>query len=253
MTEKAKPEQKPTGLALLRVPFTGNHISKLPKPTKAQTDALKENFKIGIRCTICGGWHHKDVVHLDYVGHAALTDRLLDADPAWFWEPAALVDGLPAFDKSGGLWIKLTVCGVTRLGYGHAASKPNMDPGAREKEVIGDALRNAAMRFGAALDLWHKGDLHGPAEDVDTDEDEAPADEPAKPQRATKANSRELFTTLMTGLRACKSSRELKEWGRAFADDIKKMDKSFQDELKAEYKAELDAHKDHEEMENVDQ
>lgn len=28
------------------------------------------------------------------------------------------------------------------------------------KEVIGDALRNAAMRFGAALDLWHKGDLH---------------------------------------------------------------------------------------------
>jgi hypothetical protein len=28
------------------------------------------------------------------------------------------------------------------------------------KEIIGDALRNAAMRFGAALDLWHKGDLH---------------------------------------------------------------------------------------------
>src|SRR5690606_24225265 len=40
------------------------------------------------------------------------------------------------------------------------AAKPNQDPGAREKEVIGDALRNAAMRFGAALDLWHKGDLH---------------------------------------------------------------------------------------------
>jgi hypothetical protein len=28
------------------------------------------------------------------------------------------------------------------------------------KERIGDALRNAGMRFGAALDLWHKGDLH---------------------------------------------------------------------------------------------
>ena len=28
------------------------------------------------------------------------------------------------------------------------------------KEIIGDALRNAAMRFGAALDLWHKGELH---------------------------------------------------------------------------------------------
>jgi hypothetical protein len=148
-------------LALLRKPFAPHHISKLPKPTKAQTDAVKNDFKKGIRCAECGSWHHPDVVHLDYVGHAALTDRLLDADPMWSWEPVAFNDaGLPAFDNTGGLWIKLTVAGVTRLGYGHAAPKPNADPGAREKEVIGDALRNAAMRFGAALDLWHKGDLH---------------------------------------------------------------------------------------------
>ena len=150
-----------TGLALLRSPFPPNAISKLPKPTKAQTDAVKADFKKGIRCKECGSWHHPDVVHLDYVGHAALTDRLLDVDQNWSWEPVAFNDaGLPAFDATGGLWIKLTVCGVTRLGYGHAASKPNTDPGAREKEVIGDALRNAAMRFGAALDLWHKGVLH---------------------------------------------------------------------------------------------
>lgn len=148
------------GLAKMREPFAANHISKLPKPTKAQTDAVKANFRSGVRCQECGAWHHPDVVHLDYVGHAALTDRLLDADPLWNWEPVAWVDGLPAFDKSGGLWIRLTVCGQTRLGYGHAAGKPNADPGAREKEVIGDALRNAGMRFGAALDLWHKGDLH---------------------------------------------------------------------------------------------
>ena len=32
------------------------------------------------------------------------------------------------------------------------------------KERIGDALRNAAMRFGSALELWHKGELHA-AED----------------------------------------------------------------------------------------
>jgi hypothetical protein len=156
MTTEAKPE----GLALLREPFPPNLISKLPKPTKAQTEAVKADFKKGIRCTLCGSWHAPDVVHLDYVGHAALTDRLLDADPQWSWQPVALdANGLPAFDQSGGLWIKLTVCGVTRFGYGHAAAK-NADPGAREKEVIGDALRNAAMRFGAALDLWHKGDLH---------------------------------------------------------------------------------------------
>lgn len=147
-------------LARLREPFPDHQISKLPKPTKQQTEIVKNDFKKGHRCKLCGSWHHPEVVHLDYVGHAALTDRLLDTDPAWSWEPVAFRDGLPAFDGSGGLWIKLTVCGVTRLGYGHAASKPGVDPGAREKEVIGDALRNAAMRFGAALDLWHKGDLH---------------------------------------------------------------------------------------------
>ncbi len=154
------------GLAKLRMAFPPNQISKLPKPTKAQTEAVKADFKKGIRCKDCGSWHHPDVVHLDYVGHAALTDRLLDTDPEWSWEPLALRDGLPAFDQSGGLWIKLTVCGVSRLGYGHAAAKPGIDPGAREKEVIGDALRNAAMRFGAALDLWHKGDLHADEEEA---------------------------------------------------------------------------------------
>jgi hypothetical protein len=179
----SKPDPAPEtvrGLALLRMPFPPNQISKLPKPTKAQTQAVKDNFKAGIRCQICGSWHHPDVVHLDYVGHAALTDRLLDADPSWSWEPAALVDGLPAFDRSGGLWIKLTVCGVTRLGYGHADTKPGADPGAREKEVIGDALRNAAMRFGAALDLWHKGDLHV-SDEAEEPKAPATAEEPVKP------------------------------------------------------------------------
>ena len=150
MTTASKTE--PTGLELLRKPFPANQISKLPKPYKK--DSPKGN------CSECGGYHGLPAAHLDYVGHAALTDRLLDADPSWFWEPLAFDAGLPAFDRSGGLWIKLTVCGVTRLGYGHAAPKSYGDPGMREKEVIGDALRNAAMRFGAALDLWHKGDLH---------------------------------------------------------------------------------------------
>jgi hypothetical protein len=119
-----------SNLPMLRQPFPANQISYLPK----------------------GG------VKLAYVGHAALTDRLLDTDPAWTWEPLALDGrGLPALDESGGLWIKLTVCGVTRLGYGDAGQKKGGDA---MKERIGDALRNAAMRFGAALELWHKGELH---------------------------------------------------------------------------------------------
>jgi len=157
MTKDAK-EVKKTGLELLREPFPANQISKLPKPTKAQTDAVKQDYKKGMRCQICGAWHHPDVIHLDYVGHAALTDRLLDCDPSWSWKPVSYDQaGAPYMDKQNGLWIELTVCGVTRLGYGHPDGKTGGDA---VKEAIGDALRNAAMRFGAALDLWHKGELH---------------------------------------------------------------------------------------------
>jgi len=175
--------EKKDGLALLREPFPENAISKLPKPTKRQTDEVKADFKKGIRCELCGGWHHPQVVHLDYVGHAALTDRLLDCDPEWNWEPLSVNEnGLPVYDGIGGLWIKLTVCGVPRLGYGHADGKTG---GNAIKEIIGDALRNAAMRFGAALDLWHKGDLHG--------DDETPPPQqtppPKPPQGLTKAEA----------------------------------------------------------------
>jgi len=152
-----------TGLELLREPFPAHQISKLPKGTKAQNEC---EAKDKVNCTVCGGWHHPRIIHLDYVGHAALTDRLLEADPLWTWEPLAYKDGLPAFDSTGGLWIKLTVCGHTRIGYGHAAASNYKEIGSREKEVIGDALRNAAMRFGAALDLWHKGELHLDEPDV---------------------------------------------------------------------------------------
>jgi hypothetical protein len=58
---------------------------------------------------------------------------------------------------------------MTRIGYGNAEGKSYMDIGSREKELIGDALRNAAMRFGAALELWHKGQLH-----VDIEGEEKP-------------------------------------------------------------------------------
>lgn len=171
MTTQKKEE---TGLALLRQRFPAHQISKLPKPTKWQTDEVRADASKGIRCKKCDGWHHPKVVHLDYVGHAALTDRLLDCDPHWNWEPMALTEnGTPLFDGCGGLWIRLTVCGETRLGYGHADGKQGGDA---IKEAIGDALRNAAMRFGAALDLWHKGDLHGGEDEPQQDGQEPPFD-----------------------------------------------------------------------------
>lgn len=176
----ANGKEAKSGLALMREPFPASAISKLPKPTKAQTDEVKANFKAGIRCQVCGGWHHPKVVHLDYVGHAALTDRLLQCDPEWNWEPVATDEmGLPVRDRDGGMWIRLTVCGVTRLGYGDADGKTG--PSAT-KELIGDALRNAAMRFGAALDLWHKGDLHPAEDEPPPPQSEQPPDQPAQRQ-----------------------------------------------------------------------
>lgn len=164
-------------LKALRAPFPDHQISKLPKETKKQADDRKANMKLGIRCGQCGQWHHKDAVHLDYVGHAALTDRLLDVDPTWNWEPVAFTsDGMPAYDRNGGMWIRLTVCGQTRLGYGNADGKSGGDA---VKEIIGDALRNAAMRFGAALDLWHKGDLHKSDDDDGAADEKTAANKPA--------------------------------------------------------------------------
>lgn len=136
-------------LIKLRAPFEPHQISKKPQPTKADNPKGK--------CPECGGWHGLPAMHLEYVGHAALTHRMLDVDPAWSWEPLAFdAKGMPALDSDGGLWIKLTICGVSRLGYGDAGDKKG--PNAM-KERIGDALRNAGMRFGMALDLWHKGVL----------------------------------------------------------------------------------------------
>jgi len=154
---------KPAGLELMRQPFEAHQIGKLPKESKKQREEREANRALGINCPVCKGWHHKNAVHLDYVGHAATTDRLLDADINWNWEPVSWNEnGEPHFDNIGGLWIKLHVCGVMRFGYGNAEKKPGAEMGSREKEVIGDAIRNAAMRFGSGLEMWHKGDLHGP-------------------------------------------------------------------------------------------
>lgn len=127
----------------LRAPFPKDVVGILPKPYKR--DSPKG------QCRECGGYHGLPAVHLDYVGHAAVTDRLLSVDPEWSWEPMGRTpEGLPALDRDGNLWILLTVNGHTRPGVGDGSSM---------KERIGDAIRNGAMRFGVALDLWSKEEL----------------------------------------------------------------------------------------------
>ena len=101
----------------------------------------------------------KGGVELKYLGHAATTRALLECDPTWWWEPIAMEieTALPVLDRDDqgrpiGLWIYLHVCGVRRPGYGSCL------PGKSDavKELIGDALRNAAMRFGVGINLWGK-------------------------------------------------------------------------------------------------
>ena len=188
------------GLAALRAPFDGDAIGKLPKGTcRACRDLAKsyracESHSFLRNCGECNGSHSSATIHLDYVGHADLTARLLDVDPLWTWEPFTQeqIMALPPVLRDAGLWINLTVLGVTRPGFGDAQGKSG--PNA-VKEMIGDALRNAGMRFGIALDLWAKGDrarFKAPDETPESQVTERPAPVQAndEQQAALAASSR---------------------------------------------------------------
>lgn len=94
-------------------------------------------------------------VQLDFVGHAEITKILIEVDTLWSWEPVAWNEGRPAIVEVNGMavmWARLTVLNKTILGVGSCKSdKPELD-----KELVGDFLRNAAMRFGICLSLWSK-------------------------------------------------------------------------------------------------
>jgi len=165
------PEQEATRRALLTLlePFAEEQIGKLPRVTctdcASRTRRCDEHKKT--RCEVCKAFVSSKHIHIDYVGHAEVTRRLLETDPFWSWEPFALDEtGLPALDTDElgnpvGMWIKLTVLGVTRPGYGSCPSNQSD----AVKVLIGDAIRNAAMRFGVALDLWSKTERADPAKE----------------------------------------------------------------------------------------
>ena len=104
-------------------------------------------------------------INLAYVSHAEITRILIEIDPMWNWQPVAWVDGRPAIHEANGvatMWGTLTLLGKSLVGVGSVRSdKPDLD-----KELVGDFLRNAAMRFGICLSLWSKQDWEAPRTNV---------------------------------------------------------------------------------------
>lgn len=238
------------GFARLREPFEASMVGKLPRATKKEAKkgkckpAAEGGDAPGWQDYFCGGWHGLPAVHLDYAGHAAVTSRLLEVDPEWNWEPKAGWDenGEPRFVRVNGkpvrLWIDLTVLGVTRPGVG------TVDAGVfdAEKQLIGDALRNAAMRFGVALDLWIKGS------DEEAPTTVEPAPEPVKADAAThtaiRAAIKELEPAALASLQ--------KWWIEAHMPPISKADRLSEAEANAVLAALEDLEADPEQAETED-
>lgn len=182
----------------LRAPFPEAKIGKLPKLTcGACRDSRTKNCDNHRkeRCRTCGNWLSVQHTHIDYVGHADITDRFLEVDPDWDWEPVArevdkdllraaietgnpeivkqvMDEAPPKMDSNGGFWMRVTIAGTTRLGYGDGGGKRGPDA---VKVAIGDGLRNAGMRFGVGLDMWRK----------ETDTGDAPQSQPPAEQRTS--------------------------------------------------------------------
>ena len=76
-----------TTAAALRAPFPPGQVGKLPKLSckacsQSSSKVCGEHKKD--RCAVCGNWISTAHIDLDYVGHAAATDRLLEVDPEFF-------------------------------------------------------------------------------------------------------------------------------------------------------------------------
>jgi len=123
---------------------------------KPNTEKLKLILeKYGVPDPKIVGKLPKGGMQLDYVSHAEITKILIEVDPHWRWVPIAWDNGQPAIHIENGvatMWGELTILGQSRLGVGSVRA----DKAEYQKELVGDFLRNACMRFGIALSLWSK-------------------------------------------------------------------------------------------------
>ncbi len=137
---------------------------------------------------------------LTYVGHAGITMRLNEVDPGWWWEPLSYTEqGQPQFAENG-LWMRLHVLGTSRIGFGDPGRNGNTPNGI--KEVIGDGIRNCAMRMGVGTYLWSKSEYAA----------EVASSAPAQPAKPLTLQEQAMRLAQNCGL--FKSADELKEFAR---------------------------------------
>lgn len=130
----------------------------------------------------------KGGITLDFVGHADITRILIEIDPHWNIEPVAYDEaGLPAAKKIGNMiqaGFRMTLLGQTRYCVGSVEERKS-DIG---KELVSDAIRNGAMRFGISLSLWTKAEW----EDLGATPAATPAPRRLKAVTETKVTSPKL-------------------------------------------------------------
>jgi len=153
------PELIEAGFKVLREPFPPEHVGKLPR-NESKTGTAST-------CEVCGGWHKPTRLHLDFVGHAYVCDRLDAVDPFWVLRPMLDVSGAPLVveheiprgrgddayvARVASLQVTLTVMGITR----HEVGQASMGADEWMKNLYSDCYARAAMRFGVARYLWQK-------------------------------------------------------------------------------------------------
>ena len=144
----------------------------------------------------------KGGTQLDYMGHADVTLALIQVDPLFEYGWLTNEDGSMKIAVSGDLYVLegwMKVHGQIRQGVGTCEKRKTE----YHKELIGDLLRNCAMRFGIATTLWSKAERH----------------EWGAPQDPSAAKAFEMLRQETANLEA-DQRRSVREWWTAEYGDI---------------------------------
>jgi len=166
---------------------------------------------------------------LDYMGHADVTLALIEVDPMFGYDWLRDDTGMMLIRHVGKRLViegHLTVLGVTRPCVGTCQDN-KMEP---EKELIGDMLRNGAMRFGIATALWSKSDAHESQEG--SERYQTPA---APPAAASPLDGRVRAVLADFGGLSDDDKAELKTWasGRSLAGSELRGDETWLENVEA--------------------